>query len=69
MDRIQARTKIWSAGVEASPLGRILAHKSRATVDRAGRVSVLPDCTLPGRPEVFEGRIDDELAKGPTEAA
>jgi NADH dehydrogenase len=51
--RIQAYTKIWAAGVQASPLGRILAEHSDATVDRAGRVSVLDDCTLPGHPEVF----------------
>jgi NADH:quinone reductase (non-electrogenic) len=52
-DRIEARTKIWAAGVQASPLGRVLADQSDATIDRAGRVSVLPDCTLPGHPEVF----------------
>jgi NADH dehydrogenase len=51
--RIEAYTKIWAAGVQASPLGRILAQQSQATVDRAGRVSVLDDCTLPGHPEVF----------------
>jgi NADH dehydrogenase len=51
--RIQAYTKIWAAGVQASPLGRILAEHSDATVDRAGRVSVLGDCTLPGHPEAF----------------
>jgi NADH dehydrogenase len=51
--RIQAYTKIWAAGVQASPLGRILAERSDATVDRTGRVSVLDDCTLPGHPEVF----------------
>jgi NADH dehydrogenase len=51
--RIQACTKIWAAGIQASSLGGILAEQSEATVDRAGRVSVPPDCTLPGRPEVF----------------
>jgi NADH dehydrogenase len=51
--RIEARTKIWAAGVQASPLGAMLAAQSEATLDRAGRVSVRPDCTLPGRPEVF----------------
>jgi NADH dehydrogenase len=51
--RIQARTKIWAAGVQASSLGRILAEQTEAPVDRSGRVSVLPDCTLPGHPEVF----------------
>src|SRR5436190_5763910 len=51
--RIEAATKIWAAGVQGSPLGAILARQSDAAVDRAGRVTVLPDLTLPGRPEVF----------------
>src|SRR3954470_2527685 len=51
--RIEAATKIWAAGVEGSPLGAILARQSGAAVDRAGRVAVLPDLTLPGHPEVF----------------
>jgi NADH:ubiquinone reductase (H+-translocating) len=51
--RVEAYTKVWAAGVEASPLGAILAEQSGARVDRDGRVKVMPDCTLPGRPEVF----------------
>lgn len=51
--RIDARTTIWAAGVEASPLAGMLADASGATVDRAGRIGVLPDLTLPGHPEVF----------------
>jgi NADH dehydrogenase len=51
--RIDAGTKVWSAGVEASPLGRIVAEAAATAVDCAGRVQVLPDCTLPGYPEVF----------------
>ncbi len=51
--RIACHTKIWAAGVEASPLARMLGEATGAEVDRAGRVSVLPDCTLPGHPEVF----------------
>jgi len=51
--RIQARTKIWAAGVQASALGAILAEQSDAKLDRAGRVPVEPDCSLPGFPEVF----------------
>jgi NADH dehydrogenase len=50
--RIQAATKIWAAGVQASSLGRMLGERSGAEVDRAGRVSVQPDLTLPGHPEV-----------------
>jgi NADH:quinone reductase (non-electrogenic) len=51
--RIEAATKVWSAGVSASPLGRDLANQSDAEVDRAGRVKVLPDLTIPGHPNVF----------------
>jgi len=51
--RIAAGTKVWAAGVQASPLARMLGEASGAEVDRAGRVAVLPDCTLPGHPEVF----------------
>jgi NADH dehydrogenase len=51
--RIEAVTKIWAAGVQASPLGKQLADQSGAEIDRAGRVKVLPDLTLPGHPEVF----------------
>ena len=51
--RIEASTKIWAAGVAASPLGRQLAEQSGCTVDRAGRVHVQPDLTLPGHPEVY----------------
>jgi NADH dehydrogenase len=50
--RINAATKIWAAGVQASPLGRMLGEQSGAEVDRAGRIAVQPDLTLPGHPEV-----------------
>jgi NADH dehydrogenase len=52
-DRISAGTVIWAAGVQASPLAGMLAEATGATTDRAGRVAVLPDLTLPGHPEVF----------------
>jgi NADH:ubiquinone reductase (H+-translocating) len=39
--------------VQASPLAAILAAATGADTDRAGRVAVLPDCSLPGHPEVF----------------
>ena len=51
--RLEARTKIWAAGVAASPLGRQLAEQAGAEVDRSGRVLVERDLTLPGHPEVF----------------
>jgi NADH:ubiquinone reductase (H+-translocating) len=53
LKRIDAATKIWAAGVEASSLGRVVARAAGAEVDRAGRVQIKPDCTLPGYSEVF----------------
>ena len=50
---LPAHTILWGAGVQASPLAAALAKKSGAPLDRAGRVQIAPDCTLPGRPEVF----------------
>jgi NADH dehydrogenase len=50
--RIHAATKIWAAGVQASPLGKLLGEQSGAEVDRAGRIAVRQDLTLPGHPEV-----------------
>jgi NADH dehydrogenase len=52
-ERIPARTKVWAAGVQASPLAGLLARATGAETDRAGRIAVEPDCTLPGHPEVF----------------
>jgi NADH:ubiquinone reductase (H+-translocating) len=51
--RIEAHTTIWAAGVQASPLAAKLAAASGADVDRAGRIAVLPDLSVPGHPEVF----------------
>ncbi|WKG00998.1 NAD(P)/FAD-dependent oxidoreductase [Mycolicibacterium sp. HK-90] len=51
--RIESACKVWSAGVSASPLGKDLAEQSGVELDRAGRVKVQPDLTLPGHPNVF----------------
>ncbi len=51
--RIVARTKVWAAGVAAAPLGRVIAEQAGAETDRAGRIKVQPDLTVPGHPEVF----------------
>ncbi len=51
--RIEATTKVWAAGVQASPLGKVLSDQTGAPLDRAGRIGVNPDLTLPGHPEVF----------------
>src|SRR5579872_3827075 len=48
-ERIAARTVLWAAGVAASPLGATLG----VAVDRAGRVPVTAELTVPGHPEVF----------------
>ena len=54
--RIECATKVWSAGVSASPLGRDLAQQSDVEVDRAGRVKVLPDLSHPRPSERFRRR-------------
>ncbi|MGC4963334.1 NAD(P)/FAD-dependent oxidoreductase [Gordonia sp. DT101] len=51
--RIESQCKVWSAGVQASPLGKQLAEQSRVELDRAGRVKVLSDLSIPGYPYVF----------------
>ena len=53
VERIDSVTKIWAAGVAANPLGRTLSEQTGAPLDRAGRIAVNPDLTLPGHPEVF----------------
>ncbi|MBI5258203.1 MAG: NAD(P)/FAD-dependent oxidoreductase [Burkholderiales bacterium] len=50
--RLAARTVLWAAGVAASPLGRALAASAGAPLDRAGRVQVQADLSLPGHPEI-----------------
>lgn len=52
-EHIATRTVVWAAGVQASPLGRILATATGAELDRAGRVIVAPDLSLPGHPDIF----------------
>ncbi|MDP9286537.1 MAG: NAD(P)/FAD-dependent oxidoreductase [Actinomycetota bacterium] len=52
VERIDARTVIWAAGVTASDLAGALARAAGGEVDRAGRVTVGADLTLPGHPEV-----------------
>jgi NADH dehydrogenase len=50
---IPARTLLWTAGVQASPLGKALAEATGAAVDRSGRVIVEPDLSVPGFPDIF----------------
>jgi NADH dehydrogenase len=51
-EHIAARTVLWAAGVRASRLGQVLAERTGAKLDRAGRVSVKPDLSVPGHPEI-----------------
>lgn len=53
VERFAARTVIWAAGVRAAGLGETIAAQSGAALDRSGRLEVLPDCSVPGHPEVF----------------
>jgi NADH dehydrogenase len=52
-ERVGARTVIWAAGVAAASLAERLAAAAGTETDRAGRVTVEPDLTLPGHPEVL----------------
>ncbi len=51
-ERVPARTVVWAAGVTASPLAGMLASVTGADTDRAGRLAVEPDLSLPGHPEI-----------------
>jgi NADH:ubiquinone reductase (H+-translocating) len=52
-ERIPTRTVIWAAGVTASPLAGLLAGRAGVEADRAGRLVVEPDLSVPGHPEVL----------------
>jgi NADH:quinone reductase (non-electrogenic) len=53
VERVPARTAVWAAGVTASELAAKLAREAGLDVDRAGRIGVNADLTVPGHPEVF----------------
>ncbi len=50
---IAASTVLWAAGVQPSPLAKVLAARAGAALDKGGRVIVNPDLTVPGHPEIF----------------
>lgn len=58
--RIAARTVLWAAGVEASPLGKILAERTGVALDPGGRVSVDATLAIPGYPEIL---VTGDLAR------
>ena len=49
---LEASTICWTAGVAASPLGKLLAERTGCGVDRGGRLPVEPDFSIPGHPEI-----------------
>ncbi|MDJ0509022.1 MAG: NAD(P)/FAD-dependent oxidoreductase [Crocosphaera sp.] len=51
--QINSRTILWAAGVKASRMGKILAERTGAELDRAGRVVVEPDLSIPGYSDIF----------------
>lgn len=58
-ERIDTRTVLWAAGVRASSLGRVLAERAGAALDKAGRVMVEADLSIAGHPEI---RVIGDLA-------
>jgi NADH dehydrogenase len=52
-ERVPTRTVLWAAGVRANKLGRVLAERADAPIDKVGRVIVEPDLSIPGHPEIF----------------
>lgn len=53
VEQILAKTTLWAAGVKASPMGEALAKRTGTQLDRAGRVIVEPDLSIPGHPNIF----------------
>jgi NADH:quinone reductase (non-electrogenic) len=53
MDSIAAKTVVWAGGITSSPLGKILAGRTRAETDKAGRVKVNPNLTIPNYPDIY----------------
>jgi NADH:quinone reductase (non-electrogenic) len=52
-ERVPTQTVLWAAGVVGSPLAKRLADATGAALDRAGRIAVERDLSLPGHPEIF----------------
>jgi NADH:ubiquinone reductase (H+-translocating) len=52
-EKVATRTVLWAAGVQASPLAAALAEQTGGATDRAGRLPIQPDMSLPGHPDIF----------------
>ena len=68
-ERIATRTVLWAAGVQASSFGRHVAEALKVETDRAGRISVGPDLTVPGHPEIYAVGDVAVVARPRTKAA
>src|SRR5262249_31901521 len=64
LERLDARTVIWAGGVAVAPFAKALAKRLNAETDKAGRIKVNPDLTVPNHPDIYV--IGDlALATGP----
>jgi NADH dehydrogenase len=52
-ERLETRTVLWAGGVTVPPLAKALARRTSAPTDRAGRIRVNPDLTIPAHPAIF----------------
>jgi len=52
-DSIAAKTVVWAGGITPSPLGKLLANRTKAETDKGGRVKVKPDLTIPSYPDIY----------------
>jgi NADH dehydrogenase len=52
-ERLAAKTVLWTGGVTATSFGNTLAQRTKAETDRAGRIKVNPDLTIPNYPDIF----------------
>jgi NADH dehydrogenase len=52
-ERLEAKNVLWTGGVDATKFGRCVAERTRAETDRAGKIKVNPDLTIPNFPEIF----------------
>lgn len=52
-EKLEARTVLWAGGVMASEFGKGLAARTEAETDKAGRIRVKPDLTIPGFPDIY----------------
>jgi NADH:ubiquinone reductase (H+-translocating) len=53
IENLPTHTVLWAAGVQASPLAKALAEATGALLDRAGRITIAADLSLPGHPEIL----------------